>query len=819
MNEPKRRKTTKMSFLPSNSLNRTMKHLILFTLIFNFISISTSESQCEQVCHENAQCSVFESEQTCCKCNSGYAGNGVNCFEKDDSIIVRGRLSGHLNGVSLDDQEIHAFVHTLPSDARNYVALGRVPIEIGSRITLTLPLTMPIHWLFAGDINMNALNGFTLTGGVFTRQSDSTYFNDQGDVVGNLFIKQNFTGLYENSKELRLDTVIEGSLPDLGPYEQVIYPDFNQDYSYKSQVENPDSRKQVEARGSIEYKTTSIRDPDNHKNYRIEYNDIIHFKACKGLNEEQLTLGSAQTKVSTKRLTVSYTESEGQVRYSSANYLRSLEDQTPNPCDLNQCSMYAECVNDAESDEGYYCQCKPGFDGDGRQCVDINECDEGTTYCSPIAECINLLGYYECKCTPPNVGDGRVCESADTPSPSDVCSRCDVNARCVANDDNSDWYCKCNSGFRGNGLECQLEYDPNLNIVTQPVPEFEQTTLPSTTTSSHPVTSKQRLDHGERCEECHASATCELQHETSGECCTCLQGFIGNGKYCLLESNPMLVTGKVTGRLNNQDLNELDLYSYVLTHSSDSRNFVAIGKVPANLGGSFQVLINIVSPINWLFAGRNGLDVNLNVRNGFQVTGGQFSRISTLTFFDEISRRSSSVTIKQEFSGLDAEGKEITVSTYIDGDIPNIDPDAQVVFKDHKQEYVHERRGFLRSSGEISYEVTTILNSQSFTSYKVYYNDEITYSECPHLVDHSSSSIRVNSKRVYIKYTKGDNLVRFTSANYMYPRDASDDPCEVNSCSIYAECMTDQDAPNNYTCVCKVGFEGDGFNCYGESSH
>ena len=67
-----------------------------------------------------------------------------------------------------------------------------------------------------------------------------------------------------------------------------------------------------------------------------------------------------------------------------------------------------------------------------------------------------------------------------------------------------------------------------------------------------------------------------------------------------------MVKGKISGHLNNQELDNLELYSYVLTHVSDSRNFVAIGKIPPELGGSFQVLISIVSPINWLFAGTNG---------------------------------------------------------------------------------------------------------------------------------------------------------------------------------------------------------------------
>ena len=54
----------------------------------------------------------------------------------------------------------------------------------------------------------------------------------------------------------------------------------------------------------------------------------------------------------------------------------------------------------------------------------------------------------------------------------------------------------------------------------------------------------------------------------------------------------------------------------------------------------------------------------------------------------------------------------------------------------------------------------------------------------------------------------------FEFKNFIYLSDIADDPCESNSCSIYAECVSDEDAPENYTCICKVGFEGDGFSCY-----
>ena len=43
--------------------------------------------------------------------------------------------------------------------------------------------------------------------------------------------------------------------------------------------------------------------------------------------------------------------------------------------------------------------------------------------------------------------------------------------------------------------------------------------------------------------------------------------------------------------------------------------------------------------------------------------------------------------------------------------------------------------------------------------------------------------------------------------------DIASDPCESNTCSLYAECVRDPDAPHGHHCLCAVGFAGDGHSC------
>jgi alpha-tubulin suppressor-like RCC1 family protein/subtilisin family serine protease len=123
--------------------------------------------------------------------------------------------------------------------------------------------------------------------------------------------------------------------------------------------------------------------------------------------------------------------------------LLSMED----PCDPTQCSPQATCttVNGASR-----CQCKPGYQGDGLNCIDVNECGWYPVPCSGNASCTNTPGSYTCSCRAGFVGNGVICNDVDECAAGAF--TCDPNARCVNQAGGYD--CVCSAGFEGNGKTC-----------------------------------------------------------------------------------------------------------------------------------------------------------------------------------------------------------------------------------------------------------------------------------------------------------------------------------------------------------------------------
>jgi hypothetical protein len=119
----------------------------------------------------------------------------------------------------------------------------------------------------------------------------------------------------------------------------------------------------------------------------------------------------------------------------------------------------------------------------------------------------------------------------------------------------------------------------------------------------------------EKCGACHPDAHCR------GRCCACAAGFVGNGHFCRPgNATAVSVVGRVSGRLNQQRLADLDLFAYAQTRAADSGSFLVVRQIPAHLAASFQALVSLANPIAWLFASANGFGDQ--VANGFAITGG-----------------------------------------------------------------------------------------------------------------------------------------------------------------------------------------------------
>lgn len=126
--------------------------------------------------------------------------------------------------------------------------------------------------------------------------------------------------------------------------------------------------------------------------------------------------------------------------------------------DKHECSLTANCINTQGS---FKCRCKPGFEGDGRTCTDINECSRSNV-CSLNEICENTIGSYKCKCKSGykkkfsnSNGDGECVDINECLSPK--LNKCkSPEAYCVNTGGSS--VCRCINGARlkSDGISCEI---------------------------------------------------------------------------------------------------------------------------------------------------------------------------------------------------------------------------------------------------------------------------------------------------------------------------------------------------------------------------
>lgn len=200
-------------------------------------------------------------------------------------------------------------------------------------------------------------------------------------------------------------------------------------------------------------------------------------------------------------------------------------------CDTcSKCDADAECVEVISNGRtSFTCNCEPGYTGDGFDCVDVNECTNGTANCDTNATCTNTEGSFTCKCNMGYEGDGTTCTKED------ACAKCSPDASCL------NQVCSCDPGFMGDGITC-TDIDECTNNTNNCDPNAICTNTPGSFMCACP---QGYTGDGKTCtdiDECNiGTAMCDpvatCTNLPGSFDCACPAGSVGNGQSCQLSSS------------------------------------------------------------------------------------------------------------------------------------------------------------------------------------------------------------------------------------------------------------------------------------------
>lgn len=343
---------------------------------------------------------------------------------------------------------------------------------------------------------------------------------------------------------------------------------------------------------------------------------------------------------------------------------------------------------------------------------------------------------------------------------------------------------------------------------------------------------------------CHVKSTCDDQPE-EGFCCTCQEGFYGNGYNCLKNDIPLRVTGSATGSVNAVELNS-QFQSYVIL--LDGRSYSAVSPLPPQIGHLFQLVPNLGESIGWLFAktadGR---------QNGYQLTGGIFKQTTVIRF-----ETGESLQINYQFKGLNV-WDQLTVDMQINGQLPDIPTNVKVRVPDVMNTYNLQGNNILFLSNE---RVLEIPEQELSISYTI--TEEIKFESCPYkALDIINNQLMDRVFKASVSYEPRDQALRVNMLNKVGDFAEGVNPCnegaicgenslcvpaatetgfdcqckngftlggiqngisycvDINECSTASDNICDVNAEcinvaGGYACLCRSGFTGNGYQCFEE---
>ncbi|ODM99647.1 Nidogen-1 [Orchesella cincta] len=457
----------------------------------NLESSSEASSSCAAggftSCHSSANCVDYE-PGFCCQCTRGFYGNGRVCLQNGTHVPVRfnGKVKGVLNGMAIDDADLFSYI--LPQDGRSYTAVAKIPERLGYDLQSVIVLGTSIGWLFSTSAR-GAPNGFMLTGGLFNYTADINFFQTGQKVQ----VHQSFLGL-DVFSHMRVDTRLHGSLPLVPVGKSIEIVDLKMEFTRVA----PGT---IRSRSSHTYRVegTSVDNPFSLVQ-TIEYNE------CPWAAPVPPELDTTTMKVGKNYIV--YDSTQGIGRYAITSTITPVDGNDPCKENKDKCGPNSSCVVEGDN---FRCICNLGYEqhynyeatdinpDDPPQCVDINECQIGTSTCDVTAVCINYPGSYRCECPPGHSGDGYTCTNNSPPDCRQVRDLCDPFAECIYSRSSDSYICSCQPGYHGDGLVCHREPTESCEIENN----------------------------------CHPEADCRLDESAQEYICVCRSGYQGDGYVCM----------------------------------------------------------------------------------------------------------------------------------------------------------------------------------------------------------------------------------------------------------------------------------------------